>query len=116
MTLANVALLAHPALRGPSIQLWNGSETAFLLVPPGGAVPGEVGDRIGLLPLGGEARGVTTHDLGFPLDSETLSVGPARGVSNRVAGANPRVDLASGALLVVHAPSENPEQGGQHGS
>jgi len=44
--------------------------------------------------------------LAFGLAAETLTVGPARGVSNRVATPHPRVELASGALLVVHAPGE----------
>jgi thiamine pyrophosphokinase len=112
MTLANVGLLLHPSLRGHSIQLWDAWETAYLLFPPGGEILGSVGDRVSLLPLGGEARGITTHGLAYPLASETLSVGPARGVSNRVATPNPSVELASGALLIVHAPAED---GGPHG-
>jgi thiamine pyrophosphokinase len=106
MTLANVGLLLHPALRGMTIQLWIGLETAYLLLPPGGDILGDVGDRVSLIPLGGEARGITTHGLAFALAAETLTVGPARGVSNRVATPHPRVELASGALLVVHAPGE----------
>ena len=104
MTLANVGLLMHPALRGMAIQLWVGWETAYLLLPPGGSILGDVGDRVSLIPLGGEARGITTHGLAFPLMAETLAVGPARGVSNRVAQSAPRVDFASGALLVIHTP------------
>jgi len=106
MTLANVGLLLHPALRGMTIQLWIGLETAYLLLPPGGDILGVVGDRVSLIPLGGEARGITTHGLAFALAAETLTVGPARGVSNRVATPHPQVELASGALLVVHAPGE----------
>ena len=104
MTLANVGLLMHPALRGIAIQLWIGRDTAYLLLPPGGNILGDVGDRVSLIPLGGEATGITTHGLAFPLAAETLAVGPARGVSNRVAQSAPRVDFASGALLVVHSP------------
>jgi len=106
MTLANVGLLMHPALRGMAIQLWIGWDTAYLLLPPGGNILGAVGDRVSLIPLGGEATGITTHGLAFPLAAETLAVGPARGVSNRVAQSAPRVDFASGALLVVHTPHE----------
>jgi thiamine pyrophosphokinase len=106
MTLSNVGLLLHPELRPMAIQLWVGLETASLLLPPGGDIRGAVGDRVSLIPLGGEARGITTHGLAFPLVAETLTVGPARGVSNRVATPHPRVEFASGALLVVHAPHE----------
>ena len=104
MTLANVGLLMHPALRGMAIQLWIRRDTAYLLLPPGGNILGDVGDRVSLIPIGSEATGITTHGLAFPLIAETLAVGPARGVSNRVAQSAPRVELASGALLVVHSP------------
>jgi thiamine pyrophosphokinase len=104
MTLSNVGLLLHPALRGMAIQMWIGRETLYLLLPPGGDVLGDIGDRVSLIPIGGEARGITTHGLAFPLVAETLTVGPARGVSNRVEAPRPRVELAAGALLVVHSP------------
>jgi thiamine pyrophosphokinase len=108
MTLANVGLLLHPALRGLDIQFWIGKDTAFLLRPPGGEIPGSVGDGVSLIPLGGEAGGIATHGLAFPLAGETLTVGPARGVSNRVDRLPARIELASGALLVVHSPGKGP--------
>ena len=105
MTLANLGLLQHPGLRSISIQLWIGADTAYLLTPPGGEIQADPGDRVSLLPFGGNARGVTTSGLAFPLAGETLSVGPARGVSNRVEQRAPRVELAAGALLIVHTPA-----------
>jgi thiamine pyrophosphokinase len=106
MTLANVGLLMHPALQAMAIQYWIEQETAYLLLPPGGDILGNVGDRVSLIPLGGEATGITTRCLTFPLAGETLAVGPARGVSNRISLPAPRVEFASGALLVVHSPQE----------
>ncbi len=109
MTVANVLLLLHPSLVRRRVSLWVGSQTAYLLHPPGGAIGGEAGDTVSLIPWGGDARGVTTHGLSFPLDDETLTSGPARGVSNRITTPPAGVDLASGALLVVHtAHSELP--------
>jgi thiamine pyrophosphokinase len=110
MTMANVGLLLHPALRDLSIQLWSAADTAWLLLPPGGPVLGDVGDRVSLIPFGGEARGVTTHGLAFPLDAETLPIGPARGISNRVVRSGPRIELVAGALLVVHSPGASRAQ------
>jgi len=104
MTVANVLLLLHPSLVGRRISLWVGSQTVYLRRPPGGQIDGEADDTVSLIPLGGDARGVTTHGLAFPLDDETLGSGPARGVSNRITTPPARVDLASGVLLVVHSP------------
>jgi thiamine pyrophosphokinase len=105
MTLANVGLLIHPALQDLSIQLWMGADTVYRLIPPGGAILGDVGDRVSLVPFGGEVRGITTHGLAFPLHGETLPVGPARGVSNRVTLPGARVEFDSGRLLVFHTPA-----------
>jgi thiamine pyrophosphokinase len=76
MTLANVGLLLHPALREMAIQLWMNWETISLLLPPGGKNTGDVGDRVSLIPLGGEGAG--SRLTAWPSHSETLAVGPAR--------------------------------------
>ena len=104
MTVANVHLLLHPSLVGRRISLWVGSQTAYLCRPPGGEIDGESGDTVSLIPLGGDAQGVTTHGLAFPLSGEALAGGPARGVSNRITMPPAHVDLVSGVLLVVHTP------------
>jgi thiamine pyrophosphokinase len=107
MTVANVQLLLHPALAERRVSLWVGSQTAYLQRAPGGEVLGSPGDTVSLIPLGGPARGVTTHRLAFPLRGETLADGPARGVSNRIVEPGARIELTSGALLVVHTPHDS---------
>jgi len=106
MTIANVQLLLHPALAERRIRLWVGKQTAYLLRAPGGEIPGAPGDTVSLIPLEGAARSVVTHGLAFPLDGEALAAGPARGVSNRIRQPGARVELAAGALLVVHTPQD----------
>jgi len=102
MTLANLQLLTHPALEKIHAEVRSGLQTAWLLRPPGGPVRGQVGDTMSLLPLGGAAEGITTHGLRYPLKGETLTVGPARGVSNVLTQPEAYVDLQAGLLLVIH--------------
>ncbi len=104
MTVANVLLLALPEVSEVEVELWLGDQTAWLIRPPGGAIRGELGDTVSLLPLGGAAKGVSTRGLQYSLQNETLEFGPARGISNVVVGPQPRVELQAGALLAVHAP------------
>ncbi len=104
MTIANVHGLAHPALQGTHVELWAGKQTAWLIRPPGSALPGPPGDTISLLPIGGPAEGITTTGLEYPLNDETLPVGPARGVSNVIAAEPASLGLAAGMLLAVHTP------------
>ena len=104
MTLANLQLLALPDLNGIQVELWHGNQTARLIRPPGGPIDGDIHDGVSLIPIGGEARAIATQDLQYALKGEALDLGPARGVSNVISGPNPRVELGSGLLLIVHTP------------
>ncbi|MBN1120024.1 MAG: thiamine diphosphokinase [Anaerolineae bacterium] len=104
MSIANIMLLSHPRLAGTPIEMWAGDQTAWLMRPPGQDLTGEPGDTLSLIPLGGDAQGVSTHRLAYPLIGETLVFGPARGVSNVFEERTARVDLREGLLLAVHTP------------
>ena len=97
--LANLLLLALPELAGHAvsiaagawrIRLVRGGETLTLY--------GEAGDTVSLLPLGGDARGITTGGLRYPLHQGTLRCGPARGVSNVLVEKTATVTLEEGWL------------------
>ncbi len=106
--LANVFLLARQGLRRRAAMIVDGSETVRLLA--GGEMPAEPrclslagapGDLLSLLPMGGDADGVTTGGLLYPLRDETLHLGEPRGVSNVFTGNEARVSLRTGLLLVI---------------
>jgi thiamine pyrophosphokinase len=63
---------------------------------------GSRGDRLSLIPLAGQAEGVTTEGLAFPLSQETLDFGPARGVSNRFQSDTVSIALRTGMLWCFH--------------
>jgi thiamine pyrophosphokinase len=104
MTLANVLLLLHPELAATHIELWNGSQTAWLIRPPGDNIAGAPGDTLSLIPLTGDAEGVITQGLEYPLNDERLAFGKARGISNVFTAGRVHVSLRSGILMVVHTP------------
>lgn len=104
MTLSNVLLLTHPALWEVRVELWAADQTLWAIRPPGSDVFGEAGDTLSLIPIGGDARGVTTDNLKYPLNGETLAFGPARGISNVLTAGQARVDVDDGLLLAVHTP------------
>ena len=64
------------------------------------ALEGEIGDQVSLLPIG-EATGVTTTALRWPLVGATLPMGTSRGISNVIDGPAAAVRLDGGMLLVV---------------
>lgn len=64
---------------------------------------GEVGDLVSLIPFAGEAKGVTTYHLGYPLTDATLKVGSSLGISNVMTEKVAKVTLREGTLLVIKA-------------
>ena len=111
--LANITLLAHPTLEGTGARLFSASARVTLLV--GGSarsacvLTGRSGDLVTLLPLGGDAGGVTVSGLRFPLVGERLVGGSTRGLSNVRTAPECVVELDSGWLLVVETPATLPE-------
>jgi thiamine pyrophosphokinase len=110
--LANLALLAHPALARRAVRLLDGGSRVVLASAPGPdggaltvALPGRVGDLVSLLPFGSDVTGVTTRGLRYPLRDEDLRAGPARGLSNVRVAPDAAVELRSGRLLVVESPA-----------
>lgn len=113
--LANIGLLALPALRRVSVALLHPTARLTLVSAPGtdGApvqrpLPGPVGGLVSLLPQGDGVTGVTTRGLAYPLADEPLPAGPARGLSNVRLSADAGVTVRSGRLLVVEAPATLP--------
>lgn len=100
--LAALLLLADPALRGRDVRAVRGDTTVRALHGYGSLrLAGRPGDLVTLLPVAGDAIGVTTVGLRWALDDEVLRLGRSRGLSNEVTDAPASVRLTSGVLLVV---------------
>ena len=103
MTLSNVLLLALPQLVGLDVRLIEGQQTAWLICDEA-TIYGQPGDTLSLIPLGGDALGIRTQGLEYPLNDEPLHFGGARGLSNVLTAPVAHVRLREGALLAVHTP------------
>jgi len=107
-TVANLLLLAMPELDGLDVRIVDGPQMAFLVRGgrDGGdgrdvVIEGQPGDTVSLIPLGGDAVGVTAEGVKWPLQEDTLRFGPARGVSNVLTAKQARVRVREGVLLCV---------------
>lgn len=100
--LANVLLLADPALAGRDVRIVHGP-TILRVLHDGGrlTLDGVAGDLVTLLPVGGDATGVGIDGVRWPLAGATLNVGRSRGLSNEVTTPPASVSLERGTLLVV---------------
>jgi len=102
--LANVLLLV--GLETPAVLLDDRNEC--VLVRPGTpyAWRTETTEVVSLLPLDGDAKGVHTRGLRWPLIAETLRFGDTRGVSNEPIARKATVSIEQGLLLVTrHFPT-----------
>jgi thiamine pyrophosphokinase len=68
MTLANILLTAHPKFSSSKIRLLDGSQELVLLRGREQIdIQGRPGYLLSLIPLAGDAHGITTHGLEYPL-------------------------------------------------
>lgn len=98
--LANVALLASPALAGVEVRALMGP-AAVSVVRSRTVLTGRPGEVVSLLALLGDAGGVTTTGLRYALRGERLSAGSPRGVSNQFLVREAVVTIGSGTLVAV---------------
>lgn len=98
--LGNWTVLSRPLAAQIEIRTASGSATVMH-----GAqrieLAGQPGNTVSLLPFGGDAVGVSTNGLRWPLGGETLAAGTSRGISNEFVGTTASVSLTAGTLLVV---------------
>jgi len=109
--LANALLLADPTYERIALRAIRGATTVSALRGPGRrALAGLSGDGVSLVPLG-DASGVRTEGLTYPLRGETLALGRARGVSNRIRAAPAFVSCDLGVLLIIETRDGGNERG-----
>jgi thiamine pyrophosphokinase len=109
---ANLLLLADPGYDGVRLEARRGTLRIRAVRGNGSlSLAGPVGGLVTLLPVNGDADGVSTEGLRYPLRDETLRFGRARGLSNEVASLPAKVTVRKGSLLVF----ETPEGGASHG-
>ena len=100
--LANILLLLLPELENVPTRIVDDRQEMFVTRSQAEVV-GQSGDIVSLIPLCGDAQGIVTEGLMYPLCDEPLVSGPARGISNVMTGQAARVTLRSGTILVIHS-------------
>ena len=71
-------------------------------------IRGTVDDLVSLLAIGGQATGVTTTGLAWPLSDSLLDPGAGLGLSNRMADPTATVEVASGVVIVFMSTTKDP--------
>lgn len=101
-TLANLLLPALYAQEGTRIRIIDGRQQISLARGPGSlTLSGAPGDTVSLIPIGGDAHGVTTSGLEYPLDNGTLRFGSTLGISNTLTAREAIISVQEGLLVCV---------------
>ena len=101
-TVCNTLILAGKTSKTFKVEMWHANQTAWIIRPPGDDIKGKAGDTLSLIPLSGNASGVTTSGLKYFLNGESLLFGKGRGMSNVLENSSPHVSLSEGLLLAIH--------------
>jgi thiamine pyrophosphokinase len=101
--LGSMGLFASTARLVDEI-VWTDGRTIVTACTPTHAatIRGQIGDRVSLIPIGPDVRGVTTDGLAWRLSDETLAAGSTRGVSNVADSPEATISVTDGTLLVIH--------------
>ena len=99
-TLANLLLLAHEDFRSVRIRLVDGAQQIYL-IQAAARIEGEPGDTVSLISLQGDARGVTTEGLEYPLRDGRLPFGSTLGISNVLLGDTGSVSVQDGLVVCI---------------
>lgn len=101
-SLASLLLAAKPEWSDLRMRFVTGPQQAEVLRPGRRLeLQGGPNDLVSLIPLVGDARGITTVGLAYPLENGALQFGATRGVSNYIEQTPASVELQQGLLLCV---------------
>ena len=99
-TLANLLLPALPAWNSARIRIVDGRQQISLVRGPGTiSLIGSPGDTVSLIPIGGDAQGITTTGLDYALTNGRLHFGSTLGISNALIAGEASVSLHAGLLV-----------------
>jgi thiamine pyrophosphokinase len=103
MTITNLLLPSLEMFHDLDIHFVDGFQEITLLRSGSTLhISGHVGDTISLIPVGGNAVGITSNGLEYPLLNDTLMLGSSRGVSNVLLMDKASIQLTTGLLLCIH--------------
>ncbi len=102
MSLANVMLAANEKYQEQHIFLLAGNSSIHILHPgKEHTISGTPGQKISVLPLKGDASGVSLHGFAYPLTDQIIPFGSSRGVSNIMQEKTVTIHHTAGILLCI---------------
>lgn len=105
-TLAHLQLMAWAVKRGYPFEILSRSNRVTMMLPGSLSVEKREGYKLSLLAYGGDAEGVTLHNVKYPLTDATLTCDFPLGISNEFLEGDAGITFTKGMLMVILSQDE----------
>lgn len=105
--LANIQMMYNILKKGLYSRIISEDEVIYILENEELTLEGNVGDIISVIPVNGDAKGITLRNLEYPLEEYDMEYGVSRGISNVMTDEVCYIDVRDGCLLVVKNKGED---------
>ncbi|MBP1997144.1 thiamine diphosphokinase [Peptostreptococcus canis] len=99
--LANIQLLYFVLKRGANARILTESVEIYIIENGDLTINGKTGDIISVLPLKGDAKGVTLKNLEYPLNEFDFEYSITRGISNVMLNDHCYIEVKDGSIVVI---------------
>lgn len=100
-TVANINLMYYIKKLGINPVIKNDKEDLYMIESEFIDICGEKGDTLSILPVNGDAVGITLEKLEYPLKDAIIKYGDPIGISNVMENKKCRITVNEGTLLIV---------------
>lgn len=100
-TLANINILSAIKKLGIKCKIISDKEEVFIAINEEIEIEGTIGDIISVIPINGDAYGVTLENLEYPLNNYNMKFGTPLGISNVMLDNKCTIKVEKGSLIII---------------
>lgn len=99
--IANINLLYYVRNKGIYTKIISEHEEIYIAINEEISINGDIGDTISVIPLNGDAKGVTLENLEYPLNNYDMKFYLPLGISNVMLDEKCSVKVEQGSLIII---------------
>lgn len=100
-TIANINLLYYIKSKGIDPVIISEKEEIYIAINEELVINGEVGNIVSIIPINGDAQGVTLKNLEYPLEDHCMEFSLPLGISNVMTDNKCIIKVDDGSLLII---------------
>ena len=99
--IANINLLYYVRNQGIYTKIISEDEDIYIAINEEISINGDMGDTISVIPLNGDAKGVTLNRLEYPLNNYDMKFSLPLGISNVMLDKKCNIKVEQGSLIII---------------